>query len=202
MELVRLAIVYIHLIACCVAIGLVLTSDFAMVRQLLRGDGSHHDADQLSTLERSVFTALIGLWVTGIALVGLDTALNGWEYLLNPKLQAKVLIVVLLTLNGALLHRAVLPLMKRVGSLANLRSSQRTLAVFAGSVSGVSWFYAAMLGVGRPLSWKYPVTTLLAAYPFLIGGGMAMMLLLVTWSKSRGSHCVRHIGFGEPWVAR
>ncbi|EJM77769.1 hypothetical protein PMI31_00620, partial [Pseudomonas sp. GM55] len=34
-EYVRLGVVYFHLIACCVAIGLVLTSDVAMVKQLL-----------------------------------------------------------------------------------------------------------------------------------------------------------------------
>ena len=39
-EYLRLGVVYFHLIACCVAIGLVLTSDIAMVKQLLKGDTS------------------------------------------------------------------------------------------------------------------------------------------------------------------
>ena len=38
LEFSRMAIVYMHLIACCVAIGLVLTSDIAMVKQLLKAD--------------------------------------------------------------------------------------------------------------------------------------------------------------------
>ena len=165
MELARLAMVYVHLIACCVAIGLVLTNDISVIRQLLKADSSRgHDADHLDTLQQTVSAALTVLWVTGITLVALDTMTTGWGYLPNPKLQAKVLIVMLLTLNGLLLHSAVLPAMKKAGSLLHLCPSQRLLAIFAGSVSGVSWFYAAMLGVGRPLSWKYPMVTLLLVY--------------------------------------
>lgn len=53
MELTRLAIVYIHLIACCVAIGLVLTSDIAMVRQLLQGDSAGlSDHQHLDSLQK------------------------------------------------------------------------------------------------------------------------------------------------------
>ncbi|MCY1541790.1 hypothetical protein D9M68_774930 [compost metagenome] len=61
----------------------------------------------------------------------------------------------------------------------------RMFALFAGALSGVSWFYAAMLGVGRPLSWKYSLTEILAAYPVLIIGGFIMMALLTQWAKKR-----------------
>ena len=74
---------------------------------------------------------------------------QGLPYFRNPKLQAKVAIVVLLTLNGYLLHKAVLPALQRAGSLLHLPLGSRMLAVFAGVVSGVSWFYAAMLGIGQ-----------------------------------------------------
>jgi ABC-type phosphate transport system permease subunit len=42
-----------------------------------------------------------------------------------------------------------------------------------------------MLGVGRPLAWKYSLVELLAAYPVLIVGGFAMMVLLTAWAKSK-----------------
>jgi hypothetical protein len=44
-----------------------------------------------------------------------------------------------------------------------------------------------MLGVGRPLAWKYSLIELLAAYPILIVGGTTMMLTLTTWSKSKAN---------------
>ena len=187
-EYVRLGVVYFHLIACCVAIGLVLTSDVAMVKQLLKGDASgHHDDAHMESLQKTVVLALWALWITGIGIVGIDYAGKGMEYFLNPKLQAKIGIVVLLTFNGFLLHSAVLPALKKAGSILNLSFSLRMLALFSGALSAVSWFYAAMLGVGRPLAWKYSLVELLAAYPVLIVGGFAMMVLLTAYAKNKGS---------------
>ena len=185
-EYVRLGVVYFHLIACCVAIGLVLTSDVAMVKQLLKGDASgHHDDAHMESLQKTVVLALWALWITGIGIIGIDYAGKGMEYFLNPKLQAKIGIVVLLTFNGYLLHSAVLPALKKAGSLLKLSFSLRMLALFSGSLSGVSWFYAAMLGVGRPLAWKYSLLELLAAYPVLIVGGFGAMVLLTVWAKDK-----------------
>jgi len=109
------------------------------------------------------------------------------EYFLNPKLQAKIGIVVLLTFNGFLLHSAVLPALKKAGSILKLSFNLRMLALFSGALSGVSWFYAAMLGVGRPLAWKYSLVELLAAYPVLIVGGFGMMVLLTVWAKNKNA---------------
>jgi hypothetical protein len=187
-EYVRLGVVYFHLIACCVAIGLVLTSDVAMVKQLLKGDASgHHDDAHMESLQKTVVLALWALWITGIGIIGIDYAGKGMEYFLNPKLQAKIGIVVLLTFNGFLLHSAVLPALKKAGSILNLSFNLRMLALFSGALSAVSWFYAAMLGVGRPLAWKYSLVELLAAYPVLIVGGFATMVLLTAYAKNKGT---------------
>jgi hypothetical protein len=182
-EFTRMALVYAHLIACCVAIGMVFTSDIAMVKQLLRANARERmDAAHLQDLQTTVSYALIALWVSGIAIVGLDASIKGWEYFANPKLQSKITIVVLLTINGFLLHRYVMPLMAHTGSLLNMKFSDRSMAIFSGAVSGVSWFYAAMLGVGRPLNWKYSLVQILAAYPVLIIGGFVSMSLLTAWA--------------------
>jgi len=187
MEFTRLAVVYLHLIACCVAIGLVLTSDIAMVRKLITGDTtrSRSDSEHLDQLQSTVSRALLALWITGIAVVALDASVKGWSYFENPKLQAKTGLVLLLTINGVLLHRTVLPLMQKAGSLLKLKPAQLHLTVFAGSVSGVTWFYAAFMGVGRPLAWKYSLVELLAAYPVMIVGGYAGMLALTAWARTR-----------------
>jgi hypothetical protein len=181
-----MGIVYLHLIACCVALGLVLTSDIAMVKRLMNGD-ARQDPDHLDYLQKVVAGSLVVLWLTGIAIISLDASDNGWEYFLNPKLQAKVAIVLLLTVNGFFLHRSILPLMKKTGSLLDLPLDHRFLALFSGAVSAVSWFYAAMLGIGRPLNWKYSLTELLAAYPALIAGGFLGMLVLAAWARRRGA---------------
>jgi hypothetical protein len=186
LEFIRMAIVYLHLIACCVAIGLVLTNDIVMVKQLVNAGGKHQiDRPRLIELEKTVAWALLALWISGIAIVSFDASLKGWDYFANPKLQSKIGIVVLLTLNGLALNRVVLPLMLKTGSLLRMSSNQRMLAIFCGAVSGVSWFYAAMLGIGRPLNWKYSLVEILAAYPLMIGGAFLAMVSLTAWAQSR-----------------
>ncbi|MGH8387869.1 MAG: hypothetical protein ACRESJ_20680 [Pseudomonas sp.] len=188
MEFLRLGVVYVHLVACCVALGLVLTSDVAMVRDILkRKTFTEHDTAHMESLQKSVVLALICLWVTGTAIIGIDYLGKGMEYFMNPKLQAKVIIVALLTYNGVLLHRLVLPALQKAGSLLELEFSARMMALFCGSLSAVSWLYAAMLGVGRPLAWKYSLSELLMAYPVLIVLGFVAMLVLTQRAKRQNS---------------
>jgi len=186
MELVRLSVIYVHLLACCIAIGLVFASDAEMVRNLLKGHKqAGHDSKHMTSLQKSVANALIFLWLTGAAVIGIDYLDKGMNYFANPKLQAKVIIVMLLTFNGMLLHRYVLPALLKAGNLLDLNFGVRMFALFSGALSGVSWLYAAMLGVGRPLAWKYSLTELLLAYPVLILLGFAMMAALTQWARSR-----------------
>ncbi|AWY44021.1 hypothetical protein DKY63_30555 [Pseudomonas putida] len=186
MEFLRLGVVYVHLVACCVAIGLVLTSDIAMVRDMLKRKAlTGHDHTHMESLQRSVVWALIALWVTGAAIIGIDYLDKGMQYFSNPKLQAKVIIVMMLTYNGVLLHRLVLPALQKAGSLLDLGFSARMMALFCGSLSAVSWMYAAMLGVGRPLAWKYSLSELLMAYPALIVLGFVTMLVLTQHAKRK-----------------
>ncbi|WP_063913541.1 MULTISPECIES: hypothetical protein [Pseudomonas] len=186
MELVRLSVIYVHLLACCIAIGLVFASDAEMVRNLLKGHKeTGHDSQHMTRLQKSVANALIFLWLTGAAVIGIDYLDKGMNYFANPKLQAKVIIVMLLTFNGMLLHRYVLPALLKAGNLLDLNFGVRMFALFSGALSGVSWLYAAMLGVGRPLAWKYSLSELLLAYPVLILLGFAMMAALTQWARNR-----------------
>jgi hypothetical protein len=182
-ELARMGVVYLHLIACCVAIGLVFMHDLDMVKRLLIGDPATMDPRHLGALHRTLARALLVLWLTGSALVAMEVWSKGLVVLANPKLQSKVAIVILLTINGVVMHHMVLPLLQRAGALMRLSFSKRMVAVFVGAISGVSWLYAAMLGVGRPLNWTYSLAQILAAYPLLIAGGFAAVMILTAWSQ-------------------
>lgn len=185
-EFFRLAVVYVHLIACSVAIGSIVVSDFAVVRQLISGDPYQgQDNEHLQQLQSAVTFALLALWLTGAVIIAIDVAAKGLGYFDNPKLQAKIIIVCLLTLNGVLLHNTVLPMMKKAKSLLRLTWSQAAFALFVGTLSAISWFYAAFLGIGRHLSWKYPLMQLLAPHTALIACAFLGMLSLLAWAKYR-----------------
>jgi hypothetical protein len=138
-----------------------------------------------TAMQATIKKSLVVLWLTGVALIWIDVSARDSGYFLDPKIQAKIAMVILLTLNGFLPHAAVMPAIKKAGSLLHLNPGRRVLALFAGAVSAVSWFYAAMLGVGRPLAWKYSLVELLAAYPFLVLGGFVLMTALTDWAKFR-----------------
>jgi hypothetical protein len=89
----------------------------------------------------------------------------------------------LLTVNGIALQRVVLPALKKAGALMLLTFSDRMLAVFVGAVSAVSWFYAAFLGVGRPLNWKFSLTAIMAAWPVMVTGGFFLMVTLTAYAQ-------------------
>lgn len=183
LELARMGVVYLHLVACCIAVGLVFMSDLDVVKRLLVGDAASFDARYLGGLHRTLTRALLVLWLTGTLLIGVDVWGKGVEVLANPKIQSKIGVVLLLTINGMVLHRKVLPMLLRAGALMRLEFSDRMLALFVGAISGVSWFYAAMLGIGRPLNWKYSLVQIMGAYPMLIAGGFVFMMFLTAWSQ-------------------
>ncbi len=178
MELLRLGLIYIHLIACCIALGLIIKHDWAMFRRLLRGADTVYRTADMREAKTVVGAALLALWLSGTAVICLDIATDGIAYLTNPKLQAKIIVVAVLSLNGCVLHRLVLPAWEAAGSLMNLAPQSHALAIFSGAVSAVSWLYAALLGVGEQLSWKYTLLQLLAAYPLLIAGATVTLLML------------------------
>jgi hypothetical protein len=190
LELIRMGIVYVHLLACCIAIGTVIMSDLQLVKELVFEGRDTMDPDHLHGLHRTLVWTLLALWVTGTALVGFDVWTKGAQTLLNPKLQAKVAVVVLLTLNGVALKRHVLPALQKAGSLLRLQLGPRMLSLFVGAVSAASWLYAALLGVGRPLSWKFSLGQILAGWPLLVLAGFLAMTLVTAWAQ-RVQHSAR-----------
>jgi hypothetical protein len=185
-DLIRMAIVYLHLLACCVAIGSVFMSDLRMVLKLVRGVDDAEAPEHLWSLHRTLVLALAALWATGVGLVGFDVWMKGTEVLMNPKLQAKFAVVVLLTLNGMVLHRSVLPALIRAGSLMRMASGQRLFAVLIGAMSGGCWLYAALLGIGRPLNFQFSLAKIMSGLPLVVGAGfLAMTLLTVVASQLR-----------------
>ncbi|GHE20298.1 hypothetical protein [Halomonas urumqiensis] len=201
MEFARLGILYAHLLACCIAIAMILKSDVKLVRSLFSQQARDSLSPQhLESLQRGVSRTLTVLWISGAAIIGLDVFVQGAEYLANPKLQAKIVVVSVLTLNGMVLHHAVLPRLARVGSLMDLAGPARLLAVGTGALSGVSWAFAALLGIGRPLSWKYSLSEILAAYPVaVVGGTVVMMVLIHIAQRRRDEDRVTHQATRQEW---
>lgn len=147
-------IVYAHLLAACVAIGILLIQDLA----LAKSKGSPLSASAIKDLTRSaeiMFIALIALWISGLSLVLIGYLDNPQQYLMNPKLWAKFTVVAVLTLNGIALHYFSFPRVTSRKGLLGLPTFEQILVTLTGALSSVSWLFACYLGIARP--WNYTV---------------------------------------------
>ena len=147
-------IVYAHLLAACVAIGILLIQDLA----LAKSKGSPLSATAIKDLTKSaeiMFIALVVLWISGLALVLLGYLENPQQYLMNQKLWAKFTVVSVLTLNGIALHYFSFPRVTSRRGLLGLPTLEQILVALTGALSSVSWLFACYLGIARP--WNYTV---------------------------------------------
>jgi len=86
------------------------------------------------------------LWLTGLSVIALDMSTIALSLAKAPKLQAKLTVVAILSLNGFLLHRYTL---HALGESKIPAESDVRLAAILGAVSAASWGYAVFLGVAK-----------------------------------------------------
>ncbi|MBS7660853.1 hypothetical protein I0D00_02665 [Pseudomonas lalucatii] len=154
--MLKTLLIYSHLLATCVALGTLLQADHKLWRWRKEGLDEGRRA-QLAEVQQVVGLALLALWGTGLALVAQGYLSVGPDYLLNQKLWAKGSVVVLLSINGLLLHRLGFPLLHQ-GAFVALPVSARLRLGLLGALSMSAWLFAAFLGVARP--WNEGMTYL------------------------------------------
>jgi hypothetical protein len=142
----RTLIVYIHLLATCIAIGTIVLTDLRLLAKVM---GYRVVIPRPERLETTIITvALTLLYISGAAIVLLGLQANP-DYLDNEKLLAKLLLVGLLTVNAMALHKLVFPILGRSRPVS-LWSRQEWLTVSTCvSLSNSVWMFCAFLGVAR-----------------------------------------------------
>jgi uncharacterized membrane protein len=164
--MINTLLVYIHLLAACVAVGILLIQDYA----LARSQGKPLTTIEMAELKLSahrVSLALSLLWITGIALV-----VNGYlghpDYIINEKLWAKISVVAILTLNGFFLHHFCFPRLCTDAGINKLSLREKILLALSGSLSTTSWLFACYLGIARPWSYSIEYSQMMMIYACLI----------------------------------
>lgn len=164
--MINTLLVYLHLLAACVAVGILLIQDYALART----QGKALTTPEMIELKISahrVSLALVLLWITGIALV-----VNGYlghpDYIINEKLWAKISVVTILTLNGFLLHYFCFPRLCIGTGINKLALSEKLLLAFSGSLSTTSWLFACYLGIARPWSYSIEYNQMMTIYLCLV----------------------------------
>jgi hypothetical protein len=142
----RTLIVYVHLLATCIAIGTIVLTDLRLMAKVM---GYRVVIPKPERLETTIITvALTLLYLTGAAIVFLGVEANP-DYLENEKLLAKLLLVGLLTVNAVMLHKAVFPILGRSRPVSQWSRQEWFTVSTCVSLSNSVWLYCAFLGVAR-----------------------------------------------------
>lgn len=146
-------LVFGHLLATSMALGAIVATDLRMLSKL-----SHEKvriAPPNDFVARLVMIALVMLYATGGVMLFLG-ARQDPDFLLNPKLHGKLVLVLLLTFNAVVLHRLTFPRLARGRSVGRWRLIDWVAIVLPVSLSNCLWMFCAFLGIARP--WNHAIS--------------------------------------------
>lgn len=167
----RMSLVYMHLISMCLAAAAVAFGDFAIFSKPGR-----INAFMLEKSAHYVSTTLIALWISGLLITWVDTRFDLALLAAKPKLLAKLCVVIVLTLNGWALHRMVFP---RLAKPQRNPMQAAILPAVLGAVSGTTWMFAAFVGVGKPLASALGYAGFMGLYGLALALGVGFALTFV-----------------------
>lgn len=169
----KLIFLILHLFGVALGAGAAFLSDWIFLQSIKDNTLSHDEHAILSASGKMTWIGLGLLYLSGIGL----TLTDPMYYLTSEKFLMKMGIVVIITLNGLVLHRRHLPFLgKHIDRL--IKESReihrhRGWLIFSGAVSIVSWSATIVLGALRSLpialSTAVVVYILLIAFAWVVG---------------------------------
>ena len=179
----KLLLLFTHLLGTSLALGAIVATDIRLLRRL--ADDRVRIAPPNPYVMRLITLALLILYVTGAAMVWLGLGERA-DFLANPKLQAKLILVAVLSINALVLHRYTFPGLARGRRVARwkLRDFMRVAVPVA--LSNCLWMYCAFLGIARPWSYDVSMGFVLGTAAWLFAATLAgVTTLLVIAAQDR-----------------
>jgi hypothetical protein len=154
LPLLNLLLVFVHLLAASTALGAIVATDLRLLAKLAQDRVRIAPPNEF--VARMVLVALVVLYATGGAIVWHGVAERA-DYLANPKLQAKLLLVVMLTINALVLHRLTFPRLARGRRVARWHVADWIVVGVPVGLSNFLWLFVAFLGIARPWNYAMPI---------------------------------------------
>jgi len=174
-------LLFAHLLAVSMALGAIVATDLRLLSKLAQDRTRIAPPNQFVT--RIVMVALLVLYATGGALIVVGL-LERADYLANPKLQAKLVLVVLLTINAFVLHRLTFPRLARGRRVARWHASDWLIVGVPVAVSNFLWMFVAFLGVARAWNGTMPFGDIMAIAALLYGAAQAAVVAIFALAAS------------------
>jgi hypothetical protein len=175
---IKLLLLFIHLLGTSLALGAIVATDLRLLRKLT--DTRVRIAPPNPYVVRLIMLALLVLAVSGAAMVGMGLNENP-DYLRNPKMQAKLILVALLAVNALVLHHITFPGLARGRRVARWKLRDFLRVALPVSVSNCLWMFCAFLGIARPwnntVSLGFVLTTAGVLCALALVGVTALLML-------------------------
>jgi len=143
LTIVRMLAIYLHVLALAIGAVAVAFGDFAIFAR------DRIDMNMLGKAASVATIALLVLWITGLAVIGMDTGFDTELLATKPKLLAKLSVVTVLTINSLGLHLIAFP---RMATPQADPQHAALMPVIFGAISATSWLYAAFVGIAKPVA--------------------------------------------------
>jgi hypothetical protein len=173
----------IHLSGLIMGVGGAVMVDVVMLRHAVLKPVSRYALLQAHLMARVVAAGLLLLWLSGATLVWVNALIDPLT-LQNPRLWAKVIIVVALTLNGFAIWAITMPRLERQfgrGYFDRTTQKDRAILTFISSFSTISWLTAFVLGSAQELNRVVPAWKILANYGAAILGGWLLLYAFASY---------------------
>lgn len=162
----RRALIVLHVLGTTIGFGAALFLDLFLLRNLYRRAIDGTTLQLVKFGSKLVSAGLAMLWFSGAGFLAVYS-LTTPELLGNPKIWAKLSVVLLLTLNGVYLHRQVfIALEQCLGRplMAQMTTRKALLFIIPASLSATGWGFAFVLGLVKELNNSTSVAVFMAAY--------------------------------------
>ncbi|HEY4493243.1 MAG TPA: hypothetical protein VJB98_01345 [Candidatus Paceibacterota bacterium] len=178
MEGISLKVIFliVHILGVVMGAGAAFVTDAVFMGALKKRMFSKSDVDYISLASHLVWIGVIVIIVSGIALFALDPV----KYLSSSKFMTKMIVVLVLVLNGAFFHFHHLKRLRAVADEPLISQSpfwNGAGTLFAsGAISMVSWVGAVVLGVLKSLPFSLPVLTTVYFIVLAVAIGTALLV--------------------------
>ena len=159
-------IMFLHLSGLAFGVGGAWMLDLYILRKLYKSPITIENIQFVSFVSRIVVIGLTMLWVSGAAFLLFYYFVQPLQ-LLNQKIWAKVLIVIILTINGYYLHKFVIPVvLKNQGKILirEIKLRQLNTLTLVGCISFISWPLAMILGTFKTINFSFSFFEIVASY--------------------------------------
>jgi hypothetical protein len=176
-----------HLLAASMALGAIVATDLRLLSKLSQDKVRIAPPNPFVT--RIVMLALLLLYATGGAIC-IQGLADRPDYLENPKLQAKVALVIVLTLNAFVLHKVTFPRLARGRRVPRWNVIDWIVVAVPVATSNSLWLFCAFLGIARPWNYVVPLRDVLeiAATLFLVVQLGVITILAMAGRSPRPDH--------------